>query len=1022
MGCSITAEKYNGLPSLYANAGDWVSGVLDFKVSYYFGSGDSNKITMGGTAMYRDMGNWGTDGFTVGDVITISFTKYVGPPPLSLSYTRTITYVNANVMYIDSQLPAPYTGVVFPTTSLYTGAVIQANKPPEAVDFYFNLVKNGTQSINSVIDGEVQRFQANNLTSLAVLGTANMVQVGNKSGGVIKDAVIQLLSVSGIVRNYRITYKFLQWGVIQDGALIPSYYSASDCLVPSIKVETFNIFNNPNGKQFAQNGALLANTGFFNENFNGGINNYSVLGLQWKDSLGNVIDSMDYSGTSVFEAVVQAPLQTGASKYRIGLFWDSLDAQEYQNLLPDLQNNLMILVPEFDFASTGVLNPTVYTSGTTLGGANFTITEIRFQIVGPNVNITGKITPNAQFNNLMSSIPDGGRKFKIFAQISNSLLVNEDSNKVNLILFDSDCYDAPTIGVQIPNIHTELLLDHSGQDITDSITANTTTEDDILYTCDFLLPENTNYDGIRCGMSARNNVTGESFVLENQFLSFNSVPFIAGKYVPNISIQRGFLLPLATDRNVISLQRKPILDVVGLYGLTLNYGFLLDWRYWIELPAVNDYFFDVLQDFNGKNRDWKMFFNGDWNLYIDLYTEKNGVEDYNHFLFKPRDYEDEPTVSSNIIITSPDGSNPSTFLNNEVSTVDLQFNWNQIFDEEWVQVTAETKEGARIGFISSVLNSIMPNNILKPLIGQNKLILYGTGTNQLDTAFKIDTNGIPANEISLTYRVFSVPKLTMGYIIQGLKDASIAHSVLKVSPDTVYAGPCMKVRRVLDNALLDVGFVGGVLDTASILTFVGSGSATVHTWYDQSGTNFHSKQATNSKQPFIVQSGIVVTDPFNGLPALTFDGVDDYFDLNSVIQIAPTMLTTWVMNKESGFGSIAFGNLTDNGTTALWLGGGDNRIFTYLGASLIDHGIESTFNNALISTTHNFTTSTTNIYVNGVLFGTEVEVANTNLYQYIGRIGTYYSQGLMQELVYWNKDKEAQRPIIEANTIMRYGL
>lgn len=1021
MACNVISEKYNGLPSLYANAGEWVEGVLDFKLSYYFGSGDSNKITMSGTAISRGSGNWGTDGFTVGDVITIGFSKYVGPPPLTLSYVRTVTYVNGSVMYLDTALPAPYTNAVFPTASLYTGMSVQINKPAEAVDFYFNLVKNGTQSINSVIDGEVNRFQANNLTSLGLFAPVSMIQAGNKSGGTFEDVTIQLLSIVGIERTYRIEYKFLQWGLLQDGFDIPSYYSASDCLVPSIKVETFSIFNNPNGKQTALNGVLLANTGFFNENFNGGVNDYSLTSIVWKDALLNTINSMDYSGVSSFTATVVAPLQTGASKYKIGFFWDAEDTSEYSNLLPDIDDNLMCLINNVDYPPN-VLIGAVYTSGTTLSGANFSVTSLKFEISGGNVIVTGQITPNAQFTTLMDSIPDGGRKFKIFAQFSNSLLLNQDSNRVNLLLFDADCYDAPTLGVQIPTIVSELLTDHGGQDITSSVVANTTTEDDILYKCDFTLTENEVYEGIRCGISARNSVTGESFNLENQFISFNNVAFISGKHIPNITIQRGFLLPPTTDRNVISLQRNLTLDGGGQYGLTLNYGFLLDWRYWIELPAVNDYFFDVNEDFNGKNRNWQRFFSGDWSLYLDLYVNKNGVEDFNHFEFKPRGYEDEPSVSLAVLITAPDGSNPTTFINDAVSNIDFDFSWNQLFDEEWVQVTAETKEGSRIGFISSVLpQGNVSSNVLKPVSGQTMLQLVGNGTNNLQSSCDIDTNGISASEISLTYRVFSVPKGTMGYIIQNTKDAKIAHSVLKVSPDSVYSGPCMKVRRTSDGALLDIGFVNGVLDTASILTFVGIGTAAVHTWYDQSGGNFDSKQIVNNRQPFIVNAGIVMTDPFNGLPAVRFDGIQDHFELNSVFSIQPSMLTTCVLNKEATGSIIGFGNFSSNALTMLWNGASD-KIFTYLGGALIDHGTESTFDNALISTSHNFASGDTIVNVNGVLFNTFNEVVNANLYQYIGRNGINYTQGLIQEIIYWDKDKDAQRAIIEANTILRYGL
>lgn len=68
----------------------------------------------------------------------------------------------------------------------------------------------------------------------------------------------------------------------------------------------------------------------------------------------------------------------------------------------------------------------------------------------------------------------------------------------------------------------------------------------------------------------------------------------------------------------------------------------------------------------------------------------------------------------------------------------------------------------------------------------------------------------------------------------------------------------MKVRRSSDNATQDIGFVGGVLDTASLLTFVGANNGFVTTWYDQSGNGNHATQATTANQPQIVVSGAVV--------------------------------------------------------------------------------------------------------------------------------------------------------------------
>jgi hypothetical protein len=96
-----------------------------------------------------------------------------------------------------------------------------------------------------------------------------------------------------------------------------------------------------------------------------------------------------------------------------------------------------------------------------------------------------------------------------------------------------------------------------------------------------------------------------------------------------------------------------------------------------------------------------------------------------------------------------------------------------------------------------------------------------------------------------------------------------AYSLRKL--DTAYAGKAINVRRSSDNTTSDIGFTAsGDLDTATLLTFAGSGSAYVTTWYDQSGNGVNVTQATQANQPRIVNAGVVET--VNGRPSIMFLG------------------------------------------------------------------------------------------------------------------------------------------------------
>jgi hypothetical protein len=85
--------------------------------------------------------------------------------------------------------------------------------------------------------------------------------------------------------------------------------------------------------------------------------------------------------------------------------------------------------------------------------------------------------------------------------------------------------------------------------------------------------------------------------------------------------------------------------------------------------------------------------------------------------------------------------------------------------------------------------------------------------------------------------------------------ASLGLSLDKL--DKNYTGSAIKVRRSSNNDELDIGFLNDVLDTASLLTFVGSGDAFVTIIYDQVGSN-NMTQTTANLQGQIVSNGELI--------------------------------------------------------------------------------------------------------------------------------------------------------------------
>lgn len=80
---------------------------------------------------------------------------------------------------------------------------------------------------------------------------------------------------------------------------------------------------------------------------------------------------------------------------------------------------------------------------------------------------------------------------------------------------------------------------------------------------------------------------------------------------------------------------------------------------------------------------------------------------------------------------------------------------------------------------------------------------------------------------------------------------------------TAFAGSPLRVRRSSDNAEQDIPFAAGALDAANLAAFVGSNSAFVVKWYDQTANTRDVSTAVANQQPRIVNAG--ANDTLNGV-------------------------------------------------------------------------------------------------------------------------------------------------------------
>jgi len=272
------------------------------------------------------------------------------------------------------------------------------------------------------------------------------------------------------------------------------------------------------------------------------------------------------------------------------------------------------------------------------------------------------------------------------------------------------------------------------------------------------------------------------------------------------------------------------------------------------------------------------------------------------------------------------------------------------------------------------------------------------------------------------------------FLLDDFPNAAAAYSLRKLR--SAYTGNCIEVRRSSDNALQNIGFVNNVLDTASLLSFVGAGDGFVRTWYDQSG-NINVTETDNARQPKIVSSGVLETQ--NGKPTIVFDGVNDTLSAgtSNLFRNVGFGHIFDVHSIKTSYGSVnraiyAMSDASSVGTTRMGSGGGVVLNKPYLFARRLDGGSGQTLSstidqqtnvNYLFSRMINWSNATAFLYENSVLVNSSLSyltagnTSNTNSLRFFigaGLSGAWKDVNFA-ELVIYQTDQNANRTGIEQN-------
>lgn len=277
--------------------------------------------------------------------------------------------------------------------------------------------------------------------------------------------------------------------------------------------------------------------------------------------------------------------------------------------------------------------------------------------------------------------------------------------------------------------------------------------------------------------------------------------------------------------------------------------------------------------------------------------------------------------------------------------------------------------------------------------------------------------------MSISIGIFESSRSSFIGLLDKYPGASIAVSLRKLR--SAYTGFCIQVERQSDGATLNIGFANGVLDSATLSAFIGSSTARIITWYDQSGNANNLKKDPVAIAPRIINSGVIYTA--NSKPTILFINTELLNFTTSLSSFNPIslFLTQKANNTTNAGGYIGHSS-----------GGGSGPIFGVI------NGNVTAFNFGFNANSVNGS--------NGIAIGTNLNninmvVNSTNYYPYINnntnnfsisnwapsttlysRLGSAYPgqtpNAYISEMIIYKTDQLANRTLIVNNTNSFYTL
>lgn len=617
--------------------------------------------------------NFLTEGFEPGDEIEIIIYNSNG----NVHHTNTVDIVSvtATSMVVNALLTWK-SG----TQYVYIIAKQKGGSKRNGLELNLNFVpQSGAINANSLIDGSVNRILFN-LTGTINGQTVTGNQVNIRSGQYAVSATItDQTTYPNKTRTYDLEVEF-----IQNGAMLPSFFDFGGCLKPYFGLVWQRTYGNPNNNLthvICDN----ANTGWFDEPYNTGVANASLV---------SGITTLEFN--TVQTGTIS--IDSASTSFGFGAGYIPVDANYYKNQTVDQSELSMFVETQTSTA------PIILTSPLNPSGAGYTLEFSNPVTVGTVTTWDWEFTPNAAFITFMDGQSIGDRLFYIWAKYGT----------MNLLLFaDQLSEQPPAPGVLDMIIHR--FTDHSqnfDDDNTTKFGFEGNIEDDIAFIGKFLVPINATMKYTKAEIWAVNSVTNEEFLLNSSYFDFTSVPKVGGYYPINQSQTVITTLPTTSEKLTAQLERDPSVDTITDYGIRVYLPFFYSWEYWINQPNAAPIFYP-----NRQTRNWYPYgTETNWDLQLRITADINSLDHIYSENIVIKNYDSDPNINQTMTLqVVSTAQNVNVIVEGELHYVVATHLTTGVWDEStvWGMITVEPTEGAPRWICSTVVP--FDNNQANPL-------------------------------------------------------------------------------------------------------------------------------------------------------------------------------------------------------------------------------------------------------------------------------------------------------------------